>query len=280
MKQRIILFTAFLGLSYVTLTSHKDGPALVGDGDRTGRLGSSLTCASSGCHTSNPGSTTCTIEMHKLSDPNGTPVTTFEADSTYIIRIKGSNTTSLTHFGFQLTAGFSKTTPAGTFSSTLPSGTHGAISGGFKEIEHNNALSFPGGNFSEDIQWTAPSVGPVTFYGIVNAVNNNGNEGGDAVSAPTTLTVQHSTSVAKVNSDANVTAYPNPCTSSLNLKVDNIKTAYSVNVYDLRGRRIYENNVPAGTYNSSIDAGKWAEGMYLVQINSSDAVKTISVVKQ
>ena len=277
MKQRIILFSAFLGLSYVTLTSSADGPALVGDGDRTGRLGA--TCAGGGCHTSNPGATSCTIEMHKLSDPTGSPVTTFEADSTYIIRIKGTNTTSLTHFGFQLTAGFTNTKAAGTFAS-LPSNVHSKTVGSFTEIEHSSALSFPSGNFSEDIQWKAPSIGPVTFYGIVNAVNNNGNEGGDAVSAPVTLTVQHSTSVAKVNSDANVTAYPNPCTNSLNLKVDNIKTAYSVNVYDLRGRRIYENNAPTGTYNSTIDASKWAEGMYLIQITSGEAVKTISVVKQ
>lgn len=279
MKKRIILFSAVLGLCYVTLTSHKDGPAVSGDGDRTGRLGATLTCASSGCHTSSGGATTCTIEMHKLSDPNGTPVTTFEADSTYIIRIKGTHA-SLNHFGFQMTAGFTSTKAAGTFLTPLPSNVHSAPIGSFTEIEHSSALSFPSGNFSEDILWKAPAVGPVTFYGIVNAVDNSGDEHGDAVSAPTTLTVQHSTSVAKISNDVAITAYPNPCTSSLNLKVDNINNGYSVNVYDLRGRKIYEGNAAAGVYNSTIDASKWASGMYFVQINNGSAAKTISVVKQ
>lgn len=286
MKKKSLLITLFAGMAYVTLSSSDNGAAAGGNGDKTGRLGSTVTCAASGCHTSSPSATTCAIEVRKKSAPTGAIVTSYNADSVYIVKIKGTNS-SLSHYGFQVIAvnGVGGTANTGTWQN-LPSGarsTSNTSTNSLTVIEHNAPLAKNGsGNYEIDLEWKAPSSGNATFYAIINAVNNTGSVSGDAVSSSTQVTLQKSASVGNTALETALTVYPNPATDVITVDAKNITSGnVKVQVADLRGKIIATQVTAAnsGAMSTSIDCSKWATGMYYVQISNELQTKVISVVK-
>ena len=134
-------------------------------------------CAGGGCHNSNTATTVATISLLD----NNIPVLEYEGGKTYKILMTGNNT-SLNKFGFQLR----ETNNKGTFSG-FPANV-GKQALGF--ITHSSRLNKTGLFFSVQMTWTAPTAGSgtVSFDGLINAVNGNGNNSGDAVSAVKTTT--------------------------------------------------------------------------------------------
>ncbi len=167
--------------------------------NRTGANSTTTGCGG-GCH----GSTTSigtVIEM----DSAGTPVTVYHPGVAYTVKISATNnttTTNLSKYGFQLCAvkitgaGTSSATQGGTWG-TLPAGTQ-QNGGTLKYIQHNQVLSPVSGTggvgtvYTISIPWTAPAAGTgsVKFYGLINAVNNNGNDdSGDKYQLANAITV-------------------------------------------------------------------------------------------
>jgi hypothetical protein len=280
MKQKILLFTLSLGLGYLALSSYNTGAAANSQGDRTGRLG--LTCAASNCHTSSGGATTCTIEVRKKSaGMSGTVVTQFIKDTAYTITVKGTNST-LNRFGFQLCAA-SGTGAAGTFSN-LPAGTQSSSVSGFPVIEQSSSIAKNGaGNDSVTVEWKASSnYTSVTFYGIINAVNNDGTIGGDAVSAPATTVLQNAASVGTLDNNISFTTYPNPFTNCLKVKMEHVMPGnYTINAFDVHGKKLASNQVYLSTANNetTINTNEWPHGIFLIQTAKDGVQQTVQVIK-
>eukprot|EP01012_Entosiphon_sulcatum_P040376 TRINITY_DN54023_c0_g1_i1.p1 TRINITY_DN54023_c0_g1~~TRINITY_DN54023_c0_g1_i1.p1 ORF type:complete len:290 (-),score=16.77 TRINITY_DN54023_c0_g1_i1:17-886(-) len=288
MKKKSLLFTLLAGMTYVTLSSSTNGAAADGNGDRTGRLGSSVTCGASGCHAGGAGTTTCAIEIRKKSAPTGAIVTTYDADSVYIVKVTGTNpTTTLTKYGFQIICvnGVGGTSNVGTWQN-LPSGTKStsnASTSSLALIEQSSPQARnSSNNYEVSLEWKAPTSGAATFYAIINAVNNSNTVGGDAVSSSTQVTLQKSASVSNTNLEAAVSVYPNPATDVITIDAKNITSGdVLVQVSDLRGKIIATQtaNANSNAMNTSINCSRWAAGMYYISISKGAETKVVPVVK-
>lgn len=279
--KRILLFTAVSGLLYLSLSSNSVGPAAMGL-NATGSPGSAATCT--GCHGGGPGTTTATVQIRKLSTgPTGPIVTQYIPDTNYIVKVVGNHAT-LTHFGFQLTALNSSNTNAGTFSN-LQGAIHSSTVGGKLIIEHAAQLAKTNNQYEATFNWKAPATGTgnVTFYGVINAVDNNAQVGGDKPSPPFTiaLTETPTASVNNVSRSMKIEAYPNPVITQLNLK--NLeKGNYDIQAYDISGKKIYSTNISitATGEETSINTADWANGIYHLQLSKGGIKQTIVVMKQ
>jgi len=218
----------------------------------------------------------------------GATVTQYTPGTVYTVKLSGTNTnTYLTHFGFQLTSVFSDGNQAGNFA-TVTSGIHIKNLSGKQVVEHNGSIAGTGNKYLATVNWTAPAKGSgnVTFYGILNAVNNNGtNDGGDIPNpaAPLTITENTSAAVANVTGNINIKAYPNPVKNELTIELSNtIANAYTVNVYDLSGKKIMSRVSDISNTNNkfNINTTNWNTGIYLVQIITDGAQRTLQIAKQ
>ncbi len=281
--KRILLLTATSGLLYLTLSSNSVGPAAMGL-NATGSPGSSSSCG--GCHGGGPGTTAAALQIRKLSTgPNGPIVTQYMPDTNYIVKVVGNHAT-LTHFGFQLTALKTANTNAGTFSN-LPGTVHSSTVGNKLIVEHATQLAKTNNQFEATFNWKAPAsgTGTVTFYGIINAVNNNSQVGGDKPSPPFTIALSETTpaSVGNVEQLMRVEVYPNPVTTQLNVKTGNIeKGTYALSAYDLNGKQIFHTTltITNAGQEASINTVDWASGIYHIQLSKGEIKKTIAVIKK
>jgi hypothetical protein len=279
--KRILLFTATSGLLYLTLSSSSFGPASQSL-NATGSPGANSICGN--CHSGGAGTTTGTVEVRKLSTgPSGPVVTQYLPDTNYIVKVVGNNA-SLTHFGFQLTALNSSNANAGTFSN-LPGNIHSSTVGGKLIVEHATALAKTNNQYEATFQWKAPATGTgaITFYGVINAVNNNSQTAGDKPGSPFTKVLAQGVPVGVSNAEETISiqAYPNPATTQLHLK--NLeKGNYDLCAYDISGKNIYNTNVTiTGTgQETSINTIDWASGIYHIQLSKEGMKQTIVVMKQ
>lgn len=286
MKQNILLFSFFLGILYLSLSSNKTGPAHSGTRDKTGRLGSDSTCANT-CHkdysTGPIGTTTCTIALRRKDwGASSAPVTGYIAGKTYIVTISGSNTISLPKYGFQLTATIGSAT-VGTFSN-FPANVGQATASGVTLVEHTTPLSGTSGNYATSFEWAAPSSasGAITFWGIINAVDGNNAYNNDAPSPGASVILQDVTSVETVYSESKVNVYPNPFTAKLNVKIGKaIPGSYTINAYDLHGRKLASSQANGSIANNEIsfNTSEWPGGIYLIQTVKDGIQTTVQVMK-
>ena len=215
MKQKITLFV-FVGLISVLLSSYKSGAASNNGTDGTGAEGTStgVGCSGGGCH----GSTTANTVTLEL-DSAGSAVTSYHPGVAYTVKITTTNATdsTLPKFGFQVAsvlasgAGTTGAVQAGSWGASLPTNvqnTNAAASGlAIDIIEQTRAITATTGTgangtvYTEVIPWTAPATGSgsVMFYGIINAVNGNGNaDGTDKAQQATPITITEAVSCSPV----------------------------------------------------------------------------------
>jgi hypothetical protein len=204
--KRTLLLTAFSGMLYLGVTSASSGPggqSLNG----TGSPGANTTCGN--CHGGGAGTTTATVELRKLSTGTSGPVVTqYQADTVYLVKVVGNNA-NLSHFGFQLTALNSANTNAGVFTNVTGS-MHIASVGSKNIVEHTAQLAKTNNQYEASFRWTAPATGAgtVTFYGVINGVDNTGQVNNDKPSAPFSVALTESTTSVKELNTATL-ALPN-----------------------------------------------------------------------
>ena len=300
MKKRILLFTAIAGICYLSFSSYLAGPATQGfdcTGAETG-LSNPAGCSASGssCH-----STTATtgITVAIELDSAGIAKHYYIGGHTYTVKITGTNTTASTlpKFGFQLTAikgSAAVVTPvnAGTWSATVPASTsyNAAIGGSYvcNLVEHSaplNPTTGTGGTGStivESFTWTAPvaGTGTISFWGAVNAVNNDGLA--DVADKWNTTHIAipegpNAAGVAIVDKEMNISVYPNPVTNILNLQAAHPGT-YTVIAYGLNGRNMLTEQMNGDRI--SINTSNWANGFYTIVVEKEGSTQVIPVVKQ
>lgn len=274
MKKKALLFSLIAGMGYVILSSSSSGPINGGAGNLTGAKGSTASCG--GCHSGGSGTPTLNI---RVDTAGGVEVTKYTPGKTYTVTVTGSHS-SLTNFGFQYTAvsgtGAAQIN-AGTFSA-LASQTASRTASSLNIIEHTSTIS---GSLSKSFTWTAPAtaVGNVTMYLTVNAVNGNGNTGGDISGSVNKVLTAYAapSTVADITNEISINAFPNPTTSVLNIQATNIFGNYNVEAFDFMGRSVMNTTVNGI---ATISTANWAAGVYNVVVTGETGRKTIQVVKQ
>jgi hypothetical protein len=278
MKKRLLVLIsgAFV---YMFMSGNVLGPASFAL-NATGSPGSTTSCGN--CHSGGGGTTTNTVELRKLS--GGPEVTQYIPDTNYIVTVKGNNA-SISHFGFQLTALNIGNTNAGSFSN-FPATMHIGVAGGKNIVEHTDQLPKTNNQYEAVFHWKAPSAGTgtVSFYGVINAVNNDGGLGGDRPGTPFTVQLTEATTgVAETPTPADIKIYPNPVSTQLNIELANAGNDYhKLQVTDLAGRIMYTNPVTirSGNANISIETASWPQGLYFVHLSDAISGRTVVISKQ
>ncbi len=285
MKKRILLFTATAAIIGLTLTSESSGPARSVAGNRTGAKGSSTSCGttSAGCHNGTAAATAVTITV----DSGSTAVTRYVPGMTYIVKIHGTNTSSLMHFGFEFASVSGTGTSqiqAGT-ASGFPTNVAADVTSGLTIVEHHAALAATSaGVYDVSFTWAAPAtgVGNITLYSTLNAVvgDDNVSDAADASNNTSLVLTQEaaSTSVASVTSNITMSAFPNPVTNELHLAITEAGT-YSVQAYDMSGRSVSNENITVNGAPASINTANWATGMYIVEVSKNGSSQFLHIVK-
>ena len=303
MKKRILLFTAVAGITSLGISSYHSGAANNGydctgaEAAGTGAFVNSTGCnfSGSGCHAT--AATTGIIIGIEL-DSAGVATTHYKGGATYTVKITGDGTaTSNSRYGFQLSAlkdSVSTTTnvDAGTWASTgLPSGTRlSAPSSGTQLTCMEQSSAQSGATFSHSFTWTAPAAGTgtISFWGVSNFVNGNGNaDGGDVWNTnhiiihewPATST---STGVAAVSNSIILKAYPNPVTNILNLQMNNVVPgSYTLQVLDMTGRNVATQVIDAisTNYTTVINTSGWNTGNYQLVVANGSERQVLQVTK-
>jgi hypothetical protein len=264
---------AFAAFTYFTLASSSGG---FSSANYTGAKGSSAGCS---CHTSNTPATNITFEL----DSAGVPVTQYVGGMSYTLKVKGTNSSNLPYYGFELAivkGSGSAQTQAGTWGTvTTPAGkTQTRTMSTLSIIEHNQPIAITAATNTYDIvvPWTAPAAGAgtVSVYCTLNAVNGTGGTGGDAPNNKSVSFTEETVvpnSVNNVSANLAVTVYPNPTHSSLNINLQNANNdAYTLQVFDMSGKLLHNEAFNAsGNYTHIINTQTFANGMYLLQLSNA-----------
>ena len=275
MKKKLLLFSAILGITYLTVSSYTFKPYFYGYGNCTGAPGTTASCGGGGCHATSAATTNNGITL--IDKSTSIPVTNgkYVGGKTYTATLTGTNTSLLAKFGFQVcVVDASGTTDVGLITATNANSISDIYGTSTVHVleQKTGPISGISGAYTVSFDWTAPAAGTgaVNFYSVINAVNGNNSASGDAVSAKVTTTFQEST--AGINESNTLTAhkiYPNPCQNTLN--IEGLTSATQVSVFDLMGKEV----VSAQT-SSSIDVAHLAPGIYVLRINK----QALTFVKQ
>ena len=288
MKKRIVIFTAIAAMVYIGTTSYHGGAGAEGSLNRTGAKGSMPTCGGAGCHTGVSPAATAKIY---IDSAGGVPVTKYTAGKTYTIKVVGKHATN-DEYGFQFAAVSgtgSAQVQAGTFGTTLPANVIKTTLSGLDLIEHSDHLAAVSGvdSFITSFSWTAPtaSVGNVTLYLSVNAINGNHMADANDYTANTSVIVPAypaTTSVTVVKPIVQVSVYPNPVYNDMNITLTGGVGTYNLKVMDIMGRTLLSGNIEAAAITSSntINTSNWAPGLYTVVIENEQSNHAVQVLKK
>lgn len=292
MKRSFLLFTATAGMMYVTLTSSSGGPATGGNGNRTGSPMASGTCGNNGCHGAQSNAVTIQMGVVDVTVPSS-PVTVTDnkylPGHVYEITLTGNNTTAMSRWGFQALATKSDNSQGGSIAKINTSDPYNVQTvSGVQLIEHNQKLvAGTPALFEAKFKWTAPAAGngAITFYSIMNAVNNNNVADANDKPSNTFSLVLNETpaSIASLSEKIKITAYPNPIVNNVTIKMDDAEPGlYTVRIMDMTGKTLETEFVQVNGSNANINlqTANWASGVHFVQIIKDGAQRMIPLVKQ
>ena len=72
---------------------------------------------------------------------------------------------------------------------------------------------------------------------------------------------------------------PNPATSNLTIVMPSTLDRASIEVYDMLGRKIFDEDIK-DTHYSIIDVSTWNSGIYLTRVSNGDSTQTKRFIKQ
>lgn len=274
MIKKFLLIPMLAAGVYVTMSSNQNGYSL----NQTGSHGGGTGCGT--CHGS---SAVSGINVSIELDSAGTIVTSYKAGMTYTLRIKATNTTTFTlpNFGTQLSivsGTGTASTNAGTLTA-LTSGTNIRTSSTIKYLSHTTPIAATTGTgatgttYVAEATWVAPvaGTGTVKAYGVINAVNGNGNDdNGDKWNVTNaSFTEQIASTAVSAVANNNIKLYPNPANEVLNIAGFEGKAA----IMDMQGRTV-------ATGSNRIDIAHLAAGQYIVVLQDGANSTTMQFVKQ
>lgn len=267
MKRSILLFTAFSGVLYLSLSSYSSGPST-----SAGHV--AVSGCGNGCHGAKSTATTPTITV----TDGGSPVSDnlYHSGRTYKITVSGTNATK-TQFGYQFSALSGSNITAGTYSNISAGSKQSNASASIKVVEHSARINAGANTFTASFDWTAPAsgTGPVTMALSVNAVNGDNSTSGDQYNS-TTLTMNESSTSVGTIAKSIASVYPNPASEQLTVQLETNGNTV-LHLFDGSGRLVYHNSTNDATIR--INTTAFAKGMYYLQVinNGNKQVLPITV---
>ncbi len=276
MKKSILLFTAVAGFLYLSLSSNGAGASL--QGHAKAKDG----CSGAGCHGAASTAVTSTIVVKEKS--SGTTVTEYEAGVDYEVTVTG-NSASAVRFGYMTRFVDASTMQAGTFSNPSSGSKVQLVSGGVSVVEHSSPIAAAGGMFTATFDWQAPSAGTgdVTVDLAVNSVNGNGAADANDMFSTSNLTLtEKNTSVGTIAGGIEVSTYPNPVHSTLNVDLKNAQNGtYQLTVYNIAGQVVANEEVYVnGSASTQLNTSTWKAGLYIIRLSKDGAQQSVKVLKQ
>lgn len=280
MRKSIIISAIMLPAIFFIFSSNSSGPASSGNGIRNGGPSSNGTCGS--CHGGGAGTTTINISLAEKA--TGTAANgVYKPGVVYTVTLSGNNP-SLPFFGFQLSAATAAHQQAGSFAN-LGADKHISNLSGLQIVEHSTNIAKVNGAYVATFDWTAPTAGKgtITFYGIINGVNNDNGTNGDKVSTPATISLTEQpgqTSIDDLRQYSDLKLYPNPASDVLHIRSESIANGkYNIRILDINGRAILSSNEDlnfSAGYIVSLKSLK--PGVYFLRIEGSgrQIVRTFS----
>lgn len=294
----IFVLVVFTFVSQTKLNSHPTAPdaGYVNDPDPAG----ALTCANSGCHggTAIADSTMFTVQMGLFSAGTGAQanvvsgLTTYQADSSYYMTVTGNGTAP--RYGFELTVIDNAPTPGNMAGNIVLTNTANTTLGTYtpsgstqrKYAGHKNANTTKTWTF----KWVAPhtGLGPLTIYYCGMNSNNNGNTSGDLVYKSTRV-IREGSPATGINENAATTfsglhVFPTVFSNELQLSFDLKETApVMAEVMSMNGqlvKTLLNETINEGSFQNSYNMADLPAGIYLVKMQTGNALVVKKVVKQ
>lgn len=215
------------------------------------------------------GGTTCSI-CHAPGADFGTsamittniPATGYNTNTDYSVTVTATSTAP--GHGFQLTA--ERTSDNGKVGTFIDDGgVTSRVQDAGERISHSNR-----NNSTWTFTWRSPATneGEVRFYASVNAVNNNGSNGGDevvtAMSEPVQVLGISQTRLLEFR------MFPNPSSSVVNIQLPSGTDRAVAGVYDYTGREIISRTVT--TTDRELDVSNLASGIYIIRVTAGDKI--------
>jgi hypothetical protein len=286
MKMRILLLTATIAALFLTAESYKHGPStgpLTGNGNHTGGPGSDNGCVNcctgANCHAGPSAATQSDFVIRrKISGPASEPVTQYNAGEDYYVTVKVTNSDpDQIRYGFQLEAVGSDQQSKGTFLN-IPPNIVEVTKGGRKLLEHGYPIFKAAETDSITFIWRAPvpSVGNVTFYGIVISVDDDGSELMDQPGNPLSVVLGDPLQVSDMKKEL-ATAYPNPFSRFLNVK---FSVPQPVMVFDMTGCIVFHNDITCQDPDMRINTENWRPGTYILHAAASSGEYRVLVLNK
>ena len=255
MRLRPLSLTLAALTAALYLSSYSTGPAARNTDATSSGLGGQ---ACGGCHRGGSFGTQTSLT---LLDAEGLPQEAYVPGQTYTLRIDIATDAAPGGYGFQVLAIDGANAQAGSYGAA-PADTRTSQLEGRTYFEHRRRLS--GG--AHEIEWTAPAAGtgPVTVYGVGNAVDGNGGTSGDeVVEAVVTLAESGASAIAEL---AWPTGVRTVARGGGRLEVSigsGPREAYSVELVGVDGRRVAPRRVLA---RAPLAYGGLAPGVYVLRL--------------
>lgn len=279
MKKNVLLTTLSLLFLAFLFYEASSGVAAAQGVDRTGAPGSDAGCNS--CH--GGGNFNTSVSVAVLDGE--TPVTAYEPGKKYTFRVTVNAANNPAGYGFQSVGVVAQgNANAGSFG-TAPTGTQVTNLSGRQYFEHSQRNT---GN-SWSIEWTAPAAGTgeVRFYAAGNAVNANGDSGGDSparLSSPLSLSENIASSLAAVERlDLQMKVFPNPVQDQLSLQIEGSEEGpFQLRLLNGAGQLVRSTNIQVvnGKAIERLEVSKLPAGLYHLHLTDGRRVKTIRAVKE
>ncbi|NPD83538.1 T9SS type A sorting domain-containing protein [Lentimicrobium sp. L6] len=178
-------------------------------------------------------------------------------------------------FGFELTAEDADGNKVGQFIISADGQTQ--LANGNKAITHTASGITPVGDSKEwAFTWTAPStdVGIITFYSAVNAANNNGGTSGDQVLTSNVSYDESTIGIGEEPLEAFFNMSPNPSFGSI--KISHEYNDAKLSIIDISGKIVFQEEYYQS--DAQIDLSNLNKGVFLVQLQSKNQVKTMKLM--
>lgn len=263
-----------MSLMAVVLMSNSAGRGTVAGEDTTGSPLSNRTCGTAGCHSGTAFNVNLVVQ---LKDANGVVVDKYIPGTTYDVELINNASGTPASYGFQMVSLVDSDNTGVNGWATTNNKAKTVNLGGVTYVEQTG----PDPDNTVMLEWTAPAegTGDVTFYAVGNAVNGNGNSGGDGVGT-TTLSLKEDMTSSTSNIDLNsINIMPNPASDLVRLSMDNISSG-TYNLINLQGQTVLR-----GVYNADnieLNVAALRSGLYVVQVQDqvTGAVITSKLIKE
>lgn len=213
----------------------------------------------------------------------GNPVSQYEANKEYTLRVRINTTATPSRYGFMAVAlTGNNNAGAGTFGAPPPGFRRTTISGRVY-VEHSS----PRTSNTMDFPWTSPATlgEPVRFFAAGIASNNNGNTNGDApaqLAAPLVIAPMVSSTADNLAETWKLRAWPTPSGDAWQIHFAQPQAGqFRFALYDLNGTQVWTDSrwTHAGENQMLIPAAQLPRGIYALSVSGAAGMAAIKMAK-